>query len=168
MKRSTAFTVTGLSTARVVELLHGETARVADESGTPREVRLTRPVGLGRASSPEWSTPKRVRAIRADGRVWVLVDGEAFECVVERARERRPGATAADNALRAPMPATVVRVLVQLGQAVTQGAVLVVLEAMKMELSLKAPRSGVVSTLACSPGQLVSPDEVLVVVEPST
>ncbi len=64
--------------------------------------------------------------------------------------------------LAAPMPATVVKVLVAPGQAVRHGDTLVVLEAMKMELPLRAPSDGVVAAVHCREGELVQPDRTLV------
>jgi biotin carboxyl carrier protein len=62
-----------------------------------------------------------------------------------------------DHALVAPMPATVVTITVEPGQRVSKGDALIVLEAMKMELPIKAPRDGVVKAIACRPGDLVQP-----------
>ena len=56
-----------------------------------------------------------------------------------------------------PMPATVVAINATPGQAVTEGETLIVLEAMKMELPIKAPRSGVVKAVHCAKGDLVQP-----------
>ncbi|EHK72721.1 3-methylcrotonyl-CoA carboxylase alpha subunit [Pseudomonas psychrotolerans L19] len=58
--------------------------------------------------------------------------------------------------LTAPMNASVVAVSVAVGDTVEAGAPLVVLEAMKMEHSIRAPRAGVVGALFCSPGELVA------------
>jgi biotin carboxyl carrier protein len=63
------------------------------------------------------------------------------------------------------MPATVVRVLVIPGQQVTQGDTMVVLEAMKMELAIAAPREGTVRAVRCQPGELVQPGSPLVEME---
>jgi len=63
----------------------------------------------------------------------------------------------------APMPSKVVEVRVKVGQTVQEGDVLVVLEAMKTEHVLRAPRAGVVAKLAsASPGAMVSEGTVLV------
>ena len=67
--------------------------------------------------------------------------------------------------LTAPMNASVVAVPVAVGDAVEAGAPLVVLEAMKMEHSIRAPRAGVVAALFCSPGELVAEGTPLVELE---
>ncbi len=67
--------------------------------------------------------------------------------------------------LTAPMNASVVAVPVAVGDIVEAGAPLVVLEAMKMEHSIRAPRAGVVAALFCSPGELVAEGAPLVELE---
>ncbi|WP_257110884.1 acetyl/propionyl/methylcrotonyl-CoA carboxylase subunit alpha [Pseudomonas ficuserectae] len=64
--------------------------------------------------------------------------------------------------LTAPMNGSIVRVLVEVGQAVECGAQLVVLEAMKMEHSIRAASTGVVTALYCHEGEMVNEGAVLV------
>jgi 3-methylcrotonyl-CoA carboxylase alpha subunit len=66
----------------------------------------------------------------------------------------------------APMPGRVVLAKVAAGDEVTQGQELLVMEAMKMELALKAPRDGTVAELRAQAGDFVEADAVLVVLEP--
>jgi len=68
-------------------------------------------------------------------------------------------------ALAAPMPATVAAIHVEPGQEVRTGDLLLTLEAMKMELPIRAPRPGRVRTVACRPGELVQPGVALVELE---
>ena len=68
-------------------------------------------------------------------------------------------------ALASPMPATVAAITVAPGQDVRQGDVLVMLEAMKMELPVRAPRDGRVKTIRCRVGELVQPGVGLVELE---
>ncbi|MFZ3185883.1 MAG: acetyl/propionyl/methylcrotonyl-CoA carboxylase subunit alpha [Pseudomonas sp.] len=67
--------------------------------------------------------------------------------------------------LTAPMNGSIVRILVEVGQAVEAGAALVVLEAMKMEHSIRAPQAGIVKALYCGEGELVSEGTALVELE---
>ncbi|MDP2746733.1 acetyl/propionyl/methylcrotonyl-CoA carboxylase subunit alpha [Pseudomonas sp.] len=67
--------------------------------------------------------------------------------------------------LTAPMNGSIVRVLVEAGQPVEAGTALVVLEAMKMEHSIRAPHAGTVKALYCSEGEMVSEGAVLVELE---
>ncbi|SEQ12690.1 3-methylcrotonyl-CoA carboxylase alpha subunit [Pseudomonas sp. NFACC02] len=64
--------------------------------------------------------------------------------------------------LTAPMNGSIVRVLVEVGQSVEAGTPLVVLEAMKMEHSIRASTAGTVSALYCTEGEMVSEGTVLV------
>jgi 3-methylcrotonyl-CoA carboxylase alpha subunit len=70
--------------------------------------------------------------------------------------------TSAAAALTAPMPATVIKVQARAGDAVKKGDVMVVLEAMKMELPLRALGDGIVSAVRCREGELVQADATLV------
>jgi 3-methylcrotonyl-CoA carboxylase alpha subunit len=101
----------------------------------------------------------------ADAR-WVFLDGRVF--VIEtaaRSSGRRRARGHDEGALAAPMPATVVKINVKPGQGVSMGDVLIMLEAMKMELPIKAPRDGTVKAIACRPGELVQPGVALLELE---
>jgi len=67
--------------------------------------------------------------------------------------------------LTAPMNGSIVRVLVAAGQQVEAGAALVVLEAMKMEHSIRAPQAGTIKTIYCAEGELIGEGTVLVELE---
>ena len=85
------------------------------------------------------------------------------------------GATASTRAARrkshgesgvmAPMPATVVAIKTAVGETVDEGDAVIVLEAMKMELPIKAPRTGVVKAIHCAKGDLVQPGISLLEIE---
>ncbi|HET7357362.1 MAG TPA: biotin carboxylase N-terminal domain-containing protein [Nocardioidaceae bacterium] len=79
-----------------------------------------------------------------------------------------PGAGRAvtDGTVVAPMPGTVLQVVVETGQQVTEGDLLGVMEAMKMELSMKAPVSGLLTTVDAKAGEQVALGATLFVVEP--
>jgi len=78
-----------------------------------------------------------------------------------RATARRAVASAA-GAITAPMPATVLKVHVRAGDAVKKGDTVLLLEAMKMELPLRAPGDATVAAVHCREGELVQADAVLV------
>ena len=89
---------------------------------------------------------------------WVFVDGQVarLDAVTKEAGRRRVRCRG-DAGVMAPMPATVVAVKAAAGQAVSQGETVIVLEAMKMELPIKAPRDGVIKAVLCAKGDLVQP-----------
>lgn len=104
---------------------------------------------------------RRAYAVRGGSTTWVFVEGDVH--VIRAAPARTRGVTGQDDAaLAAPMPATVVSIVVEPGQRVTSGDTLIVLEAMKMELCIKAPRDGRVTRIACREGELVQPGVPLV------
>lgn len=72
---------------------------------------------------------------------------------------------ASQGGLTAPMNGSIVRIVVEVGQSVETGTQLVVLEAMKMEHSIRADKAGVVTAVYCSEGDMVSEGAVLVEIE---
>ena len=75
-----------------------------------------------------------------------------------------PAVTGAGEAVNAPMPGTILRVNVTQGQAVKEGDVLCVLEAMKMENEIMAPKAGTVTQVVVSKGASVNTGDALVVI----
>ncbi len=98
----------------------------------------------------------------SDDAVWIARDGHHLEVRTER--HTRRGAGAAAGSLEAPMPGTVLLVHVADGDTVAEGDVLLVLESMKMELSITAPHAGTVAGLALAPGDRVALKQPLVAV----
>ena len=95
-------------------------------------------------------------AVGDRNRTWVFLDGRTY--VIEpddRDTPQRAHATDDQVALSAPMPATVLAIKVAPGDEVAAGDLLVLLEAMKMEMPITAPRAGRVKSLACREGELV-------------
>lgn len=86
---------------------------------------------------------------------------------VRRHRRVDAGAGVADGVVRitAPIPGRVARVLVQPGQAVSRGDGVVVVEAMKMENELRAPRDGVIGGIEVEEGQGVEGGALLATIE---
>jgi 3-methylcrotonyl-CoA carboxylase alpha subunit len=119
------------------------------------------PAGAGCWTLTSDAGIERAWAVSSAERSWVFHDGRVY--VLETFPGRR-GARghSISNTLTAPMPATVRTVLVKVGDEVAEGETLVVLEAMKMELPLRAPKAGRIAEIRCTPGELVQPGVPLV------
>ena len=94
---------------------------------------------------------------------WVWIDGRVLR--LEAPSTGRSRGRDARNELSAPMPATVVSVLIEVGATVARGDTLIMLEAMKMELAIRAPRDGAVKAIHCRTGELVQPGVQLITLE---
>jgi len=103
-----------------------------------------------------------VRAVvsRVGREIWVTVGGRTW--VVCEAERGGGAGVARGGGLEAPMPGKVLRVLCQPGDTVASGQTLLIVEAMKMEHAIKAPRDGVVGEVRAEEGQPVSPGQPLV------
>ena len=75
-----------------------------------------------------------------------------------------PVVTGAGEPVNAPMPGTILKVNVTQGQAVKEGQVLCVLEAMKMENEIMAPKAGTITQVVTSKGASVNTGDALVVI----
>ncbi|MEU9453679.1 biotin carboxylase N-terminal domain-containing protein [Streptomyces sp. NPDC048277] len=146
--------------------------------GTPR------PVGFHlRVQDPVEYVPRGTHTVTAD-RVsvtldgvrhtfhraadWIGRDGDAWQVRDHdpvAASLTRVGRAGADS-LTAPMPGTVTVVKVAVGDEVTAGQSLLVVEAMKMEHVISAPHAGTVAELDVKPGTTVAMDQVLAVINP--
>ncbi len=100
-----------------------------------------------------------VRAVRDGERVFVWSAGRTFEFRIgsaANAATKRPGSGGSDDAgLLSPMPGRIRRVLAAVGDTVSRGQVLLILEAMKMEHAIRSPRDGRLVRLAFAEGDLV-------------
>jgi biotin carboxyl carrier protein len=105
-------------------------------------------------------------AVASGGVHWVFLDGEVYRFEADQMAGRRKRSASAAGSLTAPMPATVRRIEAKPGQAVRRGDVLIVLEAMKMELPVRAPADGTVARVNCREGDLVQPGQELAELQP--
>ncbi|MFD5240039.1 acetyl-CoA carboxylase biotin carboxylase subunit [Streptomyces tendae] len=96
-----------------------------------------------------------------DGDAWQVRDHDPVAASLDRA------AHAGADSLTAPMPGTVAVVKVAVGDEVSAGQSLLVVEAMKMEHVVSAPHAGTVAELDVAPGTTVAMDQVLAVITPT-
>lgn len=83
---------------------------------------------------------------------------------VEEAQAPQPTAAAGADAIPSPMPGTILKVLVAVGDQVAENQPLLILEAMKMENEIVASSAGTVSAIHVSPGQVVNPGDGLITI----
>jgi 3-methylcrotonyl-CoA carboxylase alpha subunit len=99
---------------------------------------------------------RRLRVVRTAHGVWVGWPGGAKFFEPERPDALARGADGeGPSEIRAPMTARVVKVAVGTGSDVAADEVLVILQAMKMEYRLMAPRAGRVEAIHCAEGEMV-------------
>jgi len=120
----------------------------------------------GEALSVEDAGVRRsLRTIRQGDALYLQWDGELRRVETYDPISAVDASHSHQGGLTAPMNGSIVRVLVEAGQAVEAGAQLVVLEAMKMEHSIRAPHAGVVKALYCQEGEMVGEGSALVELE---
>ena len=104
---------------------------------------------------------KHIRiALHRDKRgTWVSHQGIVSFIPTEDAKEKTKKTR---DAIEAPMTGKIVSIEVGEGETVEEGLVLIVMEAMKMEYRLKAPKAGTVKTVHCQANELVDLGQILV------
>jgi biotin carboxyl carrier protein len=165
----------------------GGKERVVDLDGDGEELRVVvdgRPLGAevralgagvwafreGESQTLAWvdgEGAKLTVEVRPPGRDPVLVHTEIADTRAAQAaamKQRAGASSSAPVTLRSPIPGRVVKVLVRAGERVTAGQATVVLEAMKMENELRAPRAGTVHEVRCAEGAAVEAGQDLIVV----
>ena len=109
------------------------------------------------------------RVEEAPGGLVVVIDGYRFQIEVRDPRRRARGSGGREGeglqTLAAPMPGKVVRILSAPGDAVEAGQGILVVEAMKMQNEMKAPRAGKVLSIAVTEGATVAAGEILATIE---
>lgn len=149
-----------------------------DERGVNHEVTVTGPdsaIVTDRPITARAIRPGELRVAehtvwvaRQDEKVWVFVNGNAYTFDLQRPGERARARVGHDENLFAPMPATVAKLHVSPGDEVHAGQLLLVLEAMKMELPVRASSDARVEAVRCIEGELVQPGQPLIDLTPHT
>jgi 3-methylcrotonyl-CoA carboxylase alpha subunit len=106
--------------------------------------------------------PQRVGARASGEDLLVHVDGRRYRFHPARPYGFEASAQAADDRVRAPMPGRIVAVQVAVGDRVEAQQALLVMEAMKMELTLRANQTGTIAELRAAVGEFVEADTILV------
>jgi biotin carboxyl carrier protein len=173
-----AVTVEKEGRERVVELERDNgtvTARLSQGGRENQEIRLEEAepgLWLLRRGSEQilayvdGAPPKLTIELRLPGRDPVVLGAEVRDA--RRAKIAPPVRPAADGntpvTIRSPMPGRVVKLGAKADEKVTAGQTVIVVEAMKMENELRAPRAGTVAEIRCSEGAAVEAGQELVVI----
>ena len=159
------FTVTIEGYTYEIELgliLPGESRIVVDVDGEPVEVLLT-------GSEP--NTEDQVRMFVDErpyevsfdqDRRWIRSKWGIHPVEVEDLESAQIRPVTGDGRVKAPIPGQISQVLVEVGSEVVVGQPLLILEAMKMENEIRAPRAGTIETINFQAGQVVALNQVLV------
>jgi 3-methylcrotonyl-CoA carboxylase alpha subunit len=94
-----------------------------------------------------------------------MYQGQTWRAEVSAEGQRRRSRHR-EHSMSAPMPGMVLKISTRVGDVVTRGMPLLVLEAMKMEHQITAPYDGTVEAINCSEGEMVQPGLDLVTVKP--
>ena len=142
---------------------HGAGGNYELTSGSAQtKVQNARLTGHGNISATFDGNTRRMR-IRVDGDGVLMHDGDRrvrFDRVDAFAYQTTQ--TKSGDRVIAPMPGRIVVVKAKVGDTVAEGQELLIMEAMKMELSLKAPMAGVIASIHANAGDFVEADSVLV------
>lgn len=104
------------------------------------------------------------------GTLWVHHNGRVFTMDTGSGRKSRKkaGAGGSSDQVMAPMPGKVTKILLNAGASVQAGQAVLVMEAMKMEYTLKAEISGTIDSVNCTVGEQVALGKSLVRIKPNT
>jgi len=158
--------------ARTLSVAHGDRTyrvTVADDGAVSVDdvsVRVTRAPLRGEVVVERGELVQRVFAEAVGDAIWAFHDGRVYELAVDSEENGRRRTTRHQGSLVAPMPAAVVAVLATPGASVKRGDVLMILEAMKMELPVRAEADGTVVAVHCHEGEMVQPGRPLADVGP--
>ena len=102
--------------------------------------------------------------------VHIHLNGETYQLRFEHALQRlaQLSDASATDTIKATMPGSLVSLDVAPGDSVKKGQTLLVMESMKMETTIVAPRDGVIADVQVSPGQTFDKDAVLLSLQPET
>lgn len=99
--------------------------------------------------------------------LYIWLNGGTYQVQLATAASRRGlgGHAVLDNEIKAPMPGTILKMLVKPGDTVEANQPLVIMESMKMEMTLSAPATATVKQVSATEGQLVEMGAILVHLE---
>ncbi|MBA2285311.1 MAG: biotin/lipoyl-binding protein [Ktedonobacteraceae bacterium] len=114
-----------------------------------------------RLDKPDEGESQTYEVLIGDQRIEVQVEDERAKALIGTITS---ASDSGETLIRAPMPGLVIGTPVEAGAEVARGQTVIVLEAMKMENDLAAPRAGTIKEVRASKGQTVNQGDILVVI----
>jgi biotin carboxyl carrier protein len=111
-------------------------------------------------------TPVSFARARSGDDIVVRLDGHTYDIGIVDLRAAAEGEGGGQDAIKAPMPGTVVSVQKSAGDVVQRGETLLTIESMKLQMAIAAPRDGTVAALLKHYGETFEKDEIIVRLEP--
>jgi acetyl-CoA/propionyl-CoA carboxylase, biotin carboxylase, biotin carboxyl carrier protein len=148
-----------------------ESAELAEQAGQLSKADRLSHLTTSIASASDGASSELATEVEVDGRrveIKVLAREPAYRALARRRRERRAGSASGSGSgvVRSPMQGTVVDIKVEVGDMIAAGAVVCIVEAMKMENEITAQHGGVVTELPVSVGMAVTIGQTVCAIDP--
>ena len=136
--------------------------KINGEKAEPPKIRISKLEDKSRISVEIDGNPRFAHVSKVGDKWWIHLDGEIY--IISELEKGAKSLSKAEGGLSAPMPGTVLDVMVTVGQRVREGQPLMTMEAMKMESEVKSPAAGKISELHVSTGDTVQAGEPLLTI----
>lgn len=134
--------------------------KINGEKGETPKIRISKLDDKSRISVEIDGNPRFAHVSKVGDKWWIHLDGEIY--IISELEKGAKSLSKAEGGLSAPMPGTVLDVMVTVGQRVREGQPLMTMEAMKMEHRIVAPKAGEVISIYFNQGDRVDMGSVLV------
>lgn len=134
--------------------------KINGQKGEPPKIRISKLDDKSRISVEIDDNPRFAHVSKVGDKWWIHLDGEIY--IISELEKGAKSLSKAEGGLSAPMPGTVLDVMVTVGQRVREGQPLMTMEAMKMEHRIVAPKAGEVISIYFNQGDRVDMGSVLV------
>lgn len=105
------------------------------------------------------------KVLKIKDTLWVHLEGRTFIYKPESRSGKQKSHGVASNSVAAPMPGKIIKICTDVGASIEDGHVVIIMEAMKMEYSLKSTKAGKVKRISCKTGDQVQVGQVLLEIE---
>ena len=134
--------------------------KINGEKGETPKIRISKLDDKSRISVEIDDNPRFAHVSKVGDKWWIHLDGEIY--IISELEKGAKSSSKAEGGLSAPMPGTVLDVMVTVGQRVREGQPLMTMEAMKMEHRIVAPKAGEVISIYFNQGDRVDMGSILV------